>query len=48
MTEEKIRRASTGKETKYKMARGAAVASIQPGRKFDDVQHLYGLLWGKE
>jgi hypothetical protein len=34
------RRASNGKETKYEMA------SIQPGRKFDDVQHLYGLLSG--
>ena len=40
----KIWRASTGKETKYKMAKGAVVASIQPGRKFNDMQHLYGLL----
>jgi ATP-dependent helicase/DNAse subunit B len=42
----KIWRALTGKETKYEMARGVAVASIQPGRKFDDMQHLYGLLSG--
>jgi hypothetical protein len=26
----------TEKETKYEMARGAAVASIQSGRKYDD------------
>jgi hypothetical protein len=38
--EKNKRRASNGKETKYEMA------SIQPGRKFDDVQHLYGLLSG--